>query len=157
MILRTATIDDVGAIAHVWHSGWADGHLGHVPAGLEQHRQLADFLARVPEHLDATTVATHGSRVAGFVMVHDDEIEQLYVAADARGAGVADHLLQHGASQIAERYDVAWLAVVAGNTRARRFYERNGWTDAGAFEYDARTAHGKFVVPSHRYEKDLIA
>ncbi|HEX7425551.1 MAG TPA: hypothetical protein VF328_00700, partial [Mycobacterium sp.] len=46
---------------------------------------------------------------------------------------------------------VAWLAVATGNDRARRFYERCGWTDEGAFDYAAATESGSTPVPCHRY------
>ncbi|HKE50967.1 MAG TPA: GNAT family N-acetyltransferase, partial [Actinomycetes bacterium] len=55
----------------------------------------------------------------------------------------------------ANGHDRAWLAVVAGNTRARRFYERNGWMDEGGFEYQAASADGPIPVPSQRYVKRL--
>jgi GNAT superfamily N-acetyltransferase len=139
----------------VWHSGWPEGHLGHVPEGLLLHRRLADFRARVPALLDRTTVATIGPDVAGFVMVHDDELEQIYVAEVARGSGVAAALLRHAEREIGKRFDLAWLAVVAGNTRARRFYARNGWRDAGVFEHDAPIEGGSIPLAAHRYEKDL--
>jgi hypothetical protein len=58
--LRPATPDDIDAIAEVWHAGWPEGHLGHVPEALLLHRRLADFRARVPALLDRTTVATIG-------------------------------------------------------------------------------------------------
>jgi RimJ/RimL family protein N-acetyltransferase len=47
------------------------------------------------------------------------------------------------------------LAVVAGNTRARRFYERNGWSDEGPFEHHAPSDSGPIVVPPHRYVKPV--
>jgi hypothetical protein len=46
-----------------------------------------------------------------------------------------------------------WLAVVAGNTRARRFYARNGWRDAGLFEHEAPIEGGSISLAAHRYEK----
>jgi hypothetical protein len=49
----------------------------------------------------------------------------------------------------------AWLAVVAGNQRARSFYSRLGWRDSGPMSYVAETEAGPFVVPTHRYEVDL--
>ncbi|MEV1176540.1 hypothetical protein AB0J09_49965, partial [Nonomuraea sp. NPDC049784] len=49
----------------------------------------------------------------------------------------------------------AWLAVVAGNARARRFYERNGWVDEGLFDHLAPNETGPVVVPAHRYVKHL--
>ena len=154
--LRAATPDDVDAIATVWHSGWPEGHLGHVPKALLKHRGLIDFRARVPALLDRTTVATIGPDVAGFVMVHNDELEQIYVAEAARGSGVAAALLRHAESEIGERFDMAWLAVVAGNTRARRFYDRNGWRDAGVFEHEAPIEGGSIPLAAHRYEKKTV-
>ena len=44
---------------------------------------------------------------------------------------------------------------VAGNERARRFYERQGWTDAGLFDYTAPGDTGPIAVRAHRYERDL--
>ncbi|WP_020579692.1 GNAT family N-acetyltransferase [Actinopolymorpha alba] len=155
--LRPATSHDVAAIATVWLNGWLDGHLGHVPEELRQHRGLEDFRERVPERLDLTTVATLGGRVVGFLTAREDEIEQVYVDASVRGRGVGAALLRHGEHLIAASYDVAWLAVVAGNTRARGFYTHYGWYDAGAIEYSAQIAGGVFSVPCRRYEKRLPA
>ena len=96
--------------------------------------------------------------MVGFVTVRHDEIEQLYVDAVARGTGVADLLLAHGEDAVRSSFDRAWLAVVAGNRRARRFYERNGWSNAGAFDNPAPTPAGDAIpVPVLRYEKQLAA
>jgi GNAT superfamily N-acetyltransferase len=153
--LRPATDADVAAIAEVWHAGWPDGHLGNVPDELARHRRLADFLRLVPSRIDTTTVAASEDSIIGFVTVHDDEIEQVYVAKSARGSGVAAALLSSAEAAISERFDLAWLAVVAGNSRARRFYARQGWLDAGPIDYRAEIDGGTFTVPCHRYEKRL--
>ena len=81
------------------------------------------------------------------------ELEQLYVDQAARGDGVAAALIEHAERRIAERFDLAWLAVVAGNARALRFYERSGWVDAGAIDYDAPIEGGAIRVACRRYEK----
>jgi ribosomal protein S18 acetylase RimI-like enzyme len=155
-VLRPAIDADIDAICTIWHNGWRDGHLGHVPAALLRHRRLDDFRVLVPARLDTTTVATIGSGVVGFVTLHDEAIEQIYVDASARGTGVANALLAHGETVIRARFDRAWLAVVAGNARARRFYERNGWSDTGPIVNPAPTARGASIpVPARRYEKLL--
>ncbi|MEV0157415.1 GNAT family N-acetyltransferase [Micromonospora sp. NPDC050686] len=160
LVLRPARPDDAEAIAVLWHQGWRDGHAGHVPAELYRHRRLADFRDRVPPRLPATTVGTLGARVVGFVTVSDDEVEQVYVAGPARGTGVADTLLTTGERAVAERFDIAWLAVAVGNTRARRFYARRGWHDAAALDYRAEAGTGgpdrgatTVTVACRRYEK----
>jgi putative acetyltransferase len=126
-----------------------------VPAALLAHRSLDDFRLRVPERIATTVVATIDSQIVGFVTVHDDEIEQLYVTASARGGTAAAALLARGEQVIASGFDLAWLGVVAGNARARRFYARQGWCEAGAFDYGAQIAGGTIPVPCLRYEKRL--
>ena len=153
--LRPATADDADAIAAVWHLGWCDGHLGHVPDSLLPHRRLVHFRERVPPRIPQTTVATVASSVVAFVTVKDDEVEQIYVDSSARGGEVANALLRHAEQVIAARFDRAWLAVVAGNARARRFYEKSGWRDGEAFDYAAEIPGGTIPVPCRRYEKRL--
>jgi len=153
--LRPATADDARAIARIWHDGWRDGHVGHVPEELHAHRGLDAFEARVPPRLATTTVAEVDGVIAGFITVIDAELEQLYVAGHARGSGLAAALLERAEQQIGERFEVAWLAVAAGNARARRFYERRGWHDAGPLEYGAEIPGGTLAVACRRYERKL--
>ena len=90
--------------------------------------------------------------LAGFVMVVGDEVEQVYVAAAHRGSGVAAVLLDEAVRQVgAGGHAEAWLAVVEGNARARRFYERCGWRDAGALPYVVESGGETFVSPCRRY------
>jgi GNAT superfamily N-acetyltransferase len=153
--LRAAAPEDSEAIAELWHSGWRDGHIGNVPDAILPHRHLEDFRRRVAPRIPDSTVATIDGEIVGFVTVIEDEVEQVYVAAAARGTGVADALLRHGEQVVARRFGVAWLSVVAGNARARRFYERSGWHDAGPIEYRAEIAGGSIPVTCRRYEKDI--
>jgi ribosomal protein S18 acetylase RimI-like enzyme len=153
--VRPAAAGDVEAIATVWHEGWREAHLGHLPPAIEPLRRPADFRRRAEANLPLTTVVTDSEQLVGFVTVRDDEVEQLYVAPSARGHGVADRLLRHGEQVIGERFDVAWLAVIGPNTRARRFYSRNGWRDAGPFAYEADAGPPPVAVLAHRYEKAL--
>ena len=94
--------------------------------------------------------------MAGFVVVVDAEVEQIYVDRRWRGQGVAQRLLRHAEAVIGEGgHRTAWLAVVAGNSRARRFYARLGWRDRGPFTYPAQAATGTVPVPAHRYEREI--
>ena len=89
-------------------------------------------------------------------MIEGDELNQLYVDPVARGSGVARALLAQGEARIAERYERGWLAVVAGNTRARRFYERAGWQEVGPIEQPSYAGPGQsLMIAALRYEKAL--
>ncbi|MEU3646773.1 GNAT family N-acetyltransferase [Lentzea sp. NPDC034063] len=154
--IRRATSDDAAAVARIWYPGWCDAHLGNVPQRLVDARPEETFEPRALEHVEHTTVATVNGEVAGFVMVIGDEVEQVYVSADHRGSGVAKALLAAAESEVAANgHSHAWLAVVAGNARARRFYERQGWTDEGLFDHQAPHADGPIPVPAHRYTKPV--
>lgn len=152
--LRPATADDAPAIARIWYFGWRDGHLGHVADELVALRTRESFDQRAAARVADTVVATVDGAVAGFIMVVGDEVEQVYVAGEHRGTGLAAALLTEAERLVAANgRDRAWLAVAPGNARARRFYERRGWIDEGLFDYPAATADGPMPVPCRRYVK----
>jgi GNAT superfamily N-acetyltransferase len=154
MTVRPAVHDDAKVIAEIWHAGWRDAHVGHVAEDLLAERTAAAFEVRAPGRVGDASVAVIDGAVAGFVVVVDDEVEQVYVAAHYRGSGVAAALLAEAERRVrANGHERAWLAVVPGNARARRFYERNGWADEGPFEYGATSARGRIAVACRRYVK----
>ncbi|MGW5361936.1 N-acetyltransferase family protein [Actinopolymorpha pittospori] len=154
MLLRKGKQEDVSPIAEIWHLGWGDGHLGFVPQELVDVRTEESFRARASERVHEATVAVADGAIAGFVIVVDDEVEQVYVSAWHRGTGVADALLKEAERRVrANGHRKGWLAVVAGNARARAFYGRSGWHDEGPFEYAATAEDGPITVPCHRYTK----
>jgi GNAT superfamily N-acetyltransferase len=154
LTLRPATDADAGAVATIWYDGWCDGHLGHVPEALVAVRTPESFRSRAAQRVGDTVVAVVGAQVAGFVMVVGDEVEQVYVAAGHRGSGVAAALLAEAERLVAAAgHPRAWLAVAAGNERARRFYGRRGWVDEGPFDYPAAGPDGPIAVPCHRYAR----
>jgi GNAT superfamily N-acetyltransferase len=154
--LRPGRTDDAAAVAAIWETGWRDGHLGNVPEALVAIRTPESFRTRAAERVADTTVAEVDGHVAGFVMIDGDEVEQVYLSAAHRGTGVATVLLAEAERLVAAAgHRSAWLAVVPGNIRARRFYARCGWIDEGTFDYavthDGETVH----VPCHRYVKPM--
>ena len=156
--LRPGQVADASEIAAIWWHGWRDGHLGYVPQALLDVRTEETFLSRATQRAREATVAVVDGVVAGFVIVVADEVEQVYVSGAHRGHGVADALIASAEGRVRDAgHATAWLAVVAGNARARRFYERSGWIDEGPFDYTAATEDGPILVPCHRYAKRVIA
>lgn len=153
--IRPAVPADMALVAELWHAGWHDAHAGHVPDGLTAARTLAAFHGRTPDRTADTAVAVSESGdLLGFVMVVGDEVEQLFVSSVARGTGVAAGLLAEGERRVAATgHDEAWLAVVVGNARARRFYEKHGWSDGGDLPYEVTADGQTFVSPCRRYVK----
>jgi putative acetyltransferase len=155
--IRPADAADMSAVAELWHEGWHSGHAGHVPDGLTAARTLEAFHGRTPSRVADTTVAVSGTgELLGFVMVVGDEVEQVFVGPAARGSGLAGVLLAEAERQVASGgHAEAWLAVVAGNTRARRFYEKHGWVDTGDLPYEVTAGGQTYVSPCRRYVKQV--
>ena len=154
MLLRPGTPDDAETVADIWHAGWHVAHPGHVPDGLTARRTIEAFRDRSPGRVADTTVAEQDGEVVGFIMVVGDEVEQVYVAPASFGSGVATELLAEAERQVAAGgHEVAWLAVARGNARARRFYERQGWTDERDLDYEVEALGERFISPCRRYTK----
>ena len=155
--LRPAQPADSTAVASVWEAAWHDGHRGHVPDALIEARDPAYFRARAIELADHITVAVDGDELLGVLIVMADELQQIMISAAARGRGIGGLLLAEAERQVASAgHEEIWLAVVPGNTTARRFYESHGWVDRGEETYDAVTLGGTTVaVPVCRYVKGL--
>lgn len=155
-MIRPATPADAPAVARIWEAGWRDAHLGNVPDELVRVRTAESFSTRAAQRVADTAVAEVDGQVAGFVMVDGDEVDQVYVDVAHRGTGVAGTLLAAAARLVAAAgHDRAWLAVVTGNARARRFYEREGWTDDGLFVHDAPVEGGSIPVECRRMVLDV--
>ena len=94
VVLRAATLDDVPAIARVWHAAWHDAHDGRVPASVVALRTQASFLERAVPLVPDSIVAARNGEVIGFTATGGDEVAELFVAEEARGSSAARRLLR---------------------------------------------------------------
>jgi GNAT superfamily N-acetyltransferase len=133
-MLRPVRPDEIDLVVelHAATATVAFAHLyGGQPFPMERTRErYRSFRGRI-------IVAEDAGAVIGFVAFEEGELSALYVLPDHWGRGV-------GASLLAAANPVSRLWVLAGNSRARSFYERHGWHADGA----SRDAFG---VPELRY------
>lgn len=153
MPIRDACQDDIAALARIWHEGWQDAHAAILPEELRRDRTLARFRQRLGEALERIRIAEIEGRTAGFTLVREDELNQLYVTTAARGTGIAARLVEDALDRIRETgAATAWLACAIGNERAARFYEKTGWRRTGVVSSRLETADGPFSLDVWRYE-----
>jgi len=154
--IRAAEQTEVDQLAQVWFDAWRDAHAQIVPAELARLRTFENFRERMQKELPNVRVAGSPGEPVGFCVVKDDELYQLFVAAPARGTGVAAALMADGESLLARSgVETAWLACAIGNERAARFYEKCGWRRTGTMTNEAETSEGTFLLEAWRYEKTL--
>jgi GNAT superfamily N-acetyltransferase len=147
MNLRPAVPSDAMAVARVHVRAWQAGYRGLMPAdhlaGLrpEDRAQSYDFTSEDPAR-PRTLVAIEADTVLGFATISpardedaagQGELCALYVEPDCWGRGIGRALAEAARSDLyllGFRKAVLW--VIAGNTRAERFYRADGWTRDGS-------------------------
>lgn len=167
--IRAATVEDAEAIAEVNVASWRWAYDGQLPASvldeLSVEGRAADWRSMIAGPVCDVSVATAGDgTVVGFANVgttRDDdgppsttgELFALYVLPRTAGTGVGRALLQQAEVRLrAAGFTRATLWVLETNGRARRFYERHGWS------FDGTTAEHRFDCgnrPIVRYARAL--
>jgi len=156
MKIRHADQAEIDALAQLWYNGWQDAHAPLLPAELTRLRTRESFAQRLQAALGRVRVAGPAGEPAGFSIIKRDELYQLYVSAQQRGAGVATALLADAeAALAADGTKIAWLTCAIGNVRAASFYEKHGWQRAGVVTSLVETSEGPFPLEVWRYEKRL--
>lgn len=155
--IRAATPKDIPELARLWHDGWHDAHAAILPESIAQTRTFEKFLDLAVDAVTHIRVAGPHGWPLGFHVLKNNEINQFYVSAKARGTGVAAALLADAEARlVANGARIAWLACAIGNDRAARFYEKNGWHRARTVAVRFNTIGGALDVKVWRYEKPLI-
>jgi ribosomal protein S18 acetylase RimI-like enzyme len=156
MDVRAAEKAELDRLAKVWSDAWHDAHAQIVPAELTRLRTLESFRERLEAALAHIRVAGPPGAPVGFCIIKGDELYQLFVSAESRGAGVAAALIADAEARLsASGVETAWLACAIGNERAARFYEKSGWHRAGTMVNQAETSNGEFSLEVWRYEKSV--
>ncbi len=126
MILREATEEDFDAVARVWKESWISiGNNNEIDDAVT----VADLRARIPGRIAggwSLFVAENQGRIDAMLAIERaiNHLDQVFVAPSAQGRGLGSALLAHARSLMPEEM---WLSTAANNTRAREWYEREGF------------------------------
>ncbi|MGR3540048.1 MAG: GNAT family N-acetyltransferase [Hasllibacter sp.] len=156
-MIRRPAPGEAPAIAALWHAVWHETHGPLVPISLTQARTPDEFHIRTYRMLADMRLTGPEGAPTGLCVVTGDELDQLYLARDARGTGAADALMADALDRLrANGAHRAWLIVAQRNDRAAAFYERHGWERTATGKGEVRLASGlRFPLKTWRYERDL--
>jgi ribosomal protein S18 acetylase RimI-like enzyme len=144
LTIRRATPDDAVAVATIQVHGHRFAYRGILPQPESDDEWIAGRTRAwapqlAPEHERHTFVAERDGAIIGFVTVGPAEhapdvghLFALYLEPDVIGSGVGSALCAAGEADLRARgFSAATLWVLEENARARRFYERRGWSFDG--------------------------
>ena len=165
-MIRPALVADAGALGllHVrsWQVGYRDVFDGEFLEGLDVPSRVKWFKRVIGLGTPVLVADVDGAPV-GFSMVgaarEDDdgwgEVFSIYVDPDSWGEGHGQRLMLAAEGSMREQgFDRALLWVLKTNTRARLFYERQGWVLGRPIRLEDI---GGAQVTEVRYERDLRA
>lgn len=168
--IREAEPKDAEGIARVHVRSWQVAYRGQlsdrfldalsVEDRLEQHR-----MALETPGVHRTWVAEEDGRVVGFAVTgpsqdadadeRTGELYALYLEPDRYGRGIGKLLCDQALADLRERgFRTATLWVLETNERARRFYERQGWSPDGLATRERVDCE---MRPTVRYRIDLAS
>ena len=146
MFIRPAEPADALAVARVHVRSWQAAYRGLIDDGYLDSLRPEDRAARYNfSHVDPllpyTQVALDADQVVGFATTmpsrdadacNDGELAALYVDPEQWGRGFGVALMAAARARLVERgFTQAILWILAGNQRAARFYEKDGWRADG--------------------------
>ena len=160
-MIRTARPEEATAVALVHIETWRVAYAHVFPREELEHMSAERVERRAELHRRSPPiVAEVDGEIVGFVSVgpandsdSDGEIYAIYVLPTHWATGVGRALIQAGEARLRELgHHEAVLWVLEDNPRARRFYERTGWTRDGT---DRPIEVFGVSVPEIRYSKTL--
>ena len=169
MRIRLATESDIAALARVHVASWQAVYRGIMPDsvldGLTQTQFEASWRERMTITSRTNLVCERGHTVVGFAAFGSTrdrdqdpaitaELYAIYVESAYWSQGCGHALWQRVQEALmASTYELATLWVLAANVRARRFYEREGFTlEEGMSKVEERAG---VKLPEVRYRKVL--
>ena len=149
--IRNAKVDELELVAKFYHDMWHESQAPFQDNRIAEFRDLPFMRARIDEFFPHIFIAI-SARIVGFVVAHDGRLSQLFVDPNARGHGLGAELLKLAEAKLrAEGTVFATLSCIKGNSAARRFYERYGWS---VIEERCKLGetHDGWIAPVHIWE-----
>ena len=144
-LIRPARAEDAAAVTDVhtrtWQAAYEHVFGAERLASIDVSRRRA--FAEQSIASGRVAVAEKDDRIVGFVAVGpstdvegEGELYAIYVLPEAWGSGAGHGLMDAAKELLRESYRDATLYVLDDNLRARRFYEREGWSLDGTTKTD---------------------
>lgn len=144
MNIRKALPEDSSVVGRVHSDAWKSAYRGIFPDEYIDNdnasKRAEEFLESVKDGKCTYFILEENGQAAGIVKTCEDnnslEIESIYILEEHRGKGLGGQFIDY--IKTYKPYDSIFLWVLEVNTKARRFYEQNGFKVHGKFRTISR-------------------
>lgn len=150
VLIRRATVIDAEALSILSRQTFFDTFTGtcteeDMEQFLKEYFNIDQVKKELADENDFYFFAEIDGILAGYIRMMEDysnfdlmkkwkalELKRIYVDKNFHGKGIAGQLMDFVENFAKEnKYEVVWLGVWEHNLRAKRFYEKSGFTDSG--------------------------
>ena len=137
MIIERASYNDADKVGEVHSTAWKSAYRGIFPNEYIEkdsaQTRKNEFLNSIKDDHCTYLLLKDSDRTVGIVKIRDNttdvEIESIYILEDYRGNGLGKACIDYIRSNWSDKNVYLWVLEV--NTKARSFYERNGFVFTG--------------------------
>lgn len=148
VLIREATVSDAEGIAQIHVTSWQSAYRGQIPdtyldsLSVEKRTALWKQILGEKQSTGRVLVAEEEGQLTGFMSVgpsHEKDttpevgkLHAIYLAPSRMGQGIGTALMEAGLTALRDMgFAEAILWVLTSNEKARRFYEKHGWSADG--------------------------
>jgi GNAT superfamily N-acetyltransferase len=129
--LRPGRECDLDAVIRIWRDNWRDSYAGFFNTHADDTPWLESIWQEFLPVMRCFVIAEMDGRVVGFAHRDGALVEDLWIDPCYCSRGIGPVLLAHAlAAMAADGHRTASLFCLEVNSRARQFYEREGWRPA---------------------------
>jgi ribosomal protein S18 acetylase RimI-like enzyme len=147
LAVRRVEPGDAAALGEIhvrtWQAAYAHVFGAERLAAMSAERRTEQWRRWLADGVEAWVYEDEAGTVVGFVWIGDSreapdegELFAIYVLPEAWGSAAGRELMAAGRDALQAAYPTSILWVLEDNPRARRFYEREGWTLDGGRKED---------------------
>lgn len=155
--LRPGRESDLDDVVRIWRDLWRESYAGYFNAGVDETPWMDDIWHEFLPVMRCFLIAEIDSRVVGFTHRDGALVEDLWVDPEFCSHGIGPLLLDRQLrAMAADGYRTASLFCLEVNSRARRFYEREGWRPMLRQMRESPNGRPPFWLMRYEYDLDRL-
>ena len=157
LVIRPGRECDLDEVVRIWREVWRESYAGYFDSAIDDTPWMDAVWHEFLPVMRDFVIAEMDGHVVGFTHREAALVEDLWVDPEFCSQGIGPLLLERQLRAIAaEGYRTATLFCLEVNSRARRFYEREGWRPTLRQMRESPDGRPPFWLMRYEYDLDRL-